>query len=160
MYELLDTIDDYDKLDPSVETLVREPKDCRLTRCDQRGNSFTLVAELRVRGTNEIIHLDVRYHGRRGSKVQVILKRRNGDILRLWHHQSKRHPNPDGSLVEPLHMHFPTVDHPIREIDHRGQSTWAYTTYDVNPEDLAEVLRWFADKCNIFGLQLPANFRG
>jgi hypothetical protein len=47
MNEPLETIGDYDQLDPIVERLVEQPKDIRRTQYDQRRNSFTLTAELR-----------------------------------------------------------------------------------------------------------------
>ena len=146
MNEPLETIGDYDQLDPIVERLVEQPKDIRRTQYDQRRNSFTLTAKLRGRSTREVLLLDIRFHGRRGSQVQAVLKRRDGTILRLWHYHRSQHLNPDGSQVELTHKHFPTIEHPIREMDHRGTPTWAYSTYDINPEEIINIVEGFAQE--------------
>ena len=157
MVEALETVGDYDNLDPMIEDLTRQAKDVRRCSVVRTENSFTLTAEARVQGTRELLQLDIRIHGRRGSRVQALLSRRDGTIVRLWHYHQSVHRNPDGSQVAPTHKHFSTVGLPISGMNHRGNPTWAYSTYDINPEVLADVVRGFAQECNILGLQLPSD---
>lgn len=160
MYGPLEVIGEGDQLDPHVEQLVSRPKNVRRAVWDQRGRSFRLTADAVVRQTGEVLRLEVQYHGRRGSQIQVSLVRRDGSVLRLWHHHPNAHVNPDGNLVGPTHTHFPTLGHPIDMINHQGRSTWAFPTYDMNPEEIRSVLVWFAQHCNISDLQLPNYPRG
>lgn len=160
MYEPLEVIGEDDQLDLHVEQLVSRPKNVRRAHWDPRGRSFRLTADAVVRETGEVLHLEIQYHGRRGSQIQVTLARRDGGVLRQWHHHPNGHVNPDGNLVGPTHMHFPTVGHPIDMVNHRGRSTWAFPTYDMNPEDMRSVLERFAQHCNISDLQFPGFLRG
>lgn len=156
MLEPRDTVDDYDDLDPQVESLADEPKDVRGVRFDLRGQSLTYTAQAQVRTTRELLILDIRYHARRGSRVQASLRRRDGTIIRLWHYHPS-HRNPNGESVEFAHKHFSTTDRPIIGLNHRGEPTWAYSTYDINPESMTEVVEGFCRECNIFGVQLPVD---
>lgn len=159
MYDPLAAVGDASRLDRDVERLSHlVDKVAQRPRWDIRGGSLTLKIDAVVTGTREILELEVRFQSRRGSRVEALLKRRGGTILRQWHvHEG--HMNPDGLFVEPTHKHFSTVDLPIGNRNHKGQPTWAYSTYDINPEDVGDVITGFAAECRIFGIQLPTDLR-
>ncbi len=84
---------------------------------------------------------------RAGGQWYISLITDQGDILRKYHYQYSTHPNPDQTIVDRSHKHFPTQRYPLRE-RHKGVETWAYDPGPY-PKDFVDAVKFFCDECNI-----------
>jgi len=82
-----------------------------------------------------------------GGQWFISLVTDQGEVLRQYHNQYSPHPNPDGTIVDPSHKHFPTQRYPLQK-GHKGIETWAYNPGPY-PKDFVEAVKCFCKECNI-----------
>lgn len=146
--------DSTDALRPEIEALLEDYKRLVMFKPDRRNTkrSYRAVGEVRIgtgsRGQRLFLH--VRFHSRRGSRIEIILATPKDEVIRHFHDHPVVHTNPDGTAIDGPHKHFPTKKFPINSLQHSGLSTWAYPVSDIDLEDPRKALEDFAKECGIF----------
>ena len=146
-----------DQLIGEVESVLGAQKFASSVRDPSRSllklpNKVTMRVRSRVTSVPDLLLI-----AERGGpfRIWIDLLRENDrrHVYRQYHKDFSSHSNPDGSDATNSHIHFPTMEHPLRT-HHRGDSTWACPVLDI-PDTLSDSIKFLciAWSINIEGLQ-------
>ncbi len=136
-----------DWLNSDIEHLVDEAKDASEITPKSRKHSVPneLVLRVKIAGGHR---RDLKVLARKaGGQWYIKLVTDKGDILRDYHYQYREHTNPDESITQRSHKHFPTMKYTLLD-SHRGIDTWAYDP-EPFPADFGEAVKAFCKENNI-----------
>jgi hypothetical protein len=132
---------------PEIERLLAIPKSATEILPRGRGKNKPKELILRIKANNTHFGgMKLLAKEARGQWFITFLTDKN-DIIRQYHYQYNGHPNPDSSITDRSHKHFPTKKYPLLE-SHNEIDTWAYNP-EPFPDDFIEAIKSFCKECNI-----------
>lgn len=132
-----------DQLISEVESVLDAQKSGSSIRDPSRSllrvpNKVTMRVRSKVASVPNLLLIAVRSGS---SRIFIDLLRENDrrHVYRQYHKDFSSHINPDGSDTTNSHIHFPTMEHPLRT-HHRRESTWACPVLEI-PDNLSNAIK-------------------